>query len=48
MKEKRKRGVGAAEGNHNWPGSGRWWGAVAGWKANGTGAGGLWGTCGGQ
>lgn len=36
-----------AEGDHNWPGSGRWCGAVAGWNMCVWGVG-LWGVCRGQ
>lgn len=31
MRRRRRRRE-CAEGNHNWPGSGRWRGAVAGWN----------------
>lgn len=32
MKEGRRGGGRVAEPNHNWPDSGRWFGAVAGWN----------------
>lgn len=39
----KKRGGGCAEASYNWPDSGRWYGAVAGWSMCvwGVGGGGL-------